>query len=427
MKANNIDNEENQLRVQQAEQERITAAAAARRRRLKLISVLEVCDQYPFPTRNKTNELVENFLENLGDDIHDMICSSNNDSNNNYRGLDSDRDTEEEVETVIRFFPEVLTRTKQFAWYEGEDDNELITEDLYPIQLLAFTRRDEDDWACNMKAVSFIPLVARLAIELGLFEEQYQGGLLCPDHAGENILENLMRTDQTERHNREHHEPIDDKYLQVLIQLRKLDLLKKEDIRGFTLLIELCVSYYRFSEKRFRFLVEWDPSALTHRNELGYSPLHYAAYNCSSLRGFILVFEAGVSYYPKKRGINLLFRKSDQDDTPFKYACGKFGSEEVLKVVEDTLVRYSSSSNNTPPLNIVEALITAVIDDNVHLDCVYFLLRREPDVLQKLLSLTTPVAATMDSYNNNNDEGNDGNSNVLVTRIMDSSKKRKRE
>jgi hypothetical protein len=164
-----------------------------------------------------------------------------------------------------------------------------------------------------------------------------------------------------------------------------------------------------------------------HRNELGYSPLHYAAYNCSSLRGFILVFEAGISYYPRKRGINLLFRKSDHDNTPFKYACGKFGSEEILKVVEDTLVRYSSSSNNKPPLNITEALMTAVIDDNVHLDCAYFLLRREPDVLQKLLSLTTPAAATMDSYNNNNDEGNDGNSNVLVTRTMDSSNNQKRE
>ena len=69
-----------------------------------------------------------------------MICCNNNDSNNNYRGLDSDRDTEEEVETVIRFFPEVLAGTEQFSWYEGEDDTELLTEDIYPIRLvLAFT------------------------------------------------------------------------------------------------------------------------------------------------------------------------------------------------------------------------------------------------------------------------------------------------
>jgi hypothetical protein len=42
-----------------------------------------------------------------------------------------------------------------------------------------------------------------------------------------------MDSDATERHNREHHGPIDDKYLQVLIQLRKLGLLKEEDIKNY--------------------------------------------------------------------------------------------------------------------------------------------------------------------------------------------------
>ena len=54
--------------------------------------------------------------------------------------------------------------------------------------------------------------------------------------------------------------------------------------------------------------------------------------------------------------------------------------DRVIKVIEDTLIRSSSSSsdnnNNAPALNAMEALVTAVIDDNVHLDCMYFLLRR---------------------------------------------------
>ena len=56
--------------------------------------------------------------------------------------------------------------------------------------------------------------------------------------------------------------------------------------------------------------------------------------------------------------------------------------DRVIKVIEDTLIRSSSSSsssdnnNNAPPLNAMEALITAVIDENVHFDCMYFLLRR---------------------------------------------------
>jgi hypothetical protein len=65
---------------QQTEQERIAAAAAAaaaRRRRLELISVLEGFDEIPFRSRNKTDELIENFLVELGDDVHDMICDNN--------------------------------------------------------------------------------------------------------------------------------------------------------------------------------------------------------------------------------------------------------------------------------------------------------------------------------------------------------------
>jgi hypothetical protein len=106
-----------------------------------------------------------------------------------------------------------------------------------------------------------------------------------------------------------------------------------------------------------------------------------------------------------------------------------------MKVVEETIIRYSSSSdnNNTSPLNIVEALISAAIDKNIDLDCVYFLLLRQPDLLVGLLSSTPAVAAAMTgSKNNNNEDGdrderNDGNSNALDTRELNSSQNRKRE
>ena len=62
---------------------------------------------------------------------------------------------------------------------------------------------------------------------------------------------------------KKHRESVDTKYLQVLIQLGRLDLLKKEDIQWYHLLHELCNQYYYFAEKRFRFFVEWDPNALT--------------------------------------------------------------------------------------------------------------------------------------------------------------------
>ena len=42
-------------------------------------------------------------------------------------------------------------------------------------------------------------------------------------------------------------------------------------------------------------------------------------------------------------------------------------------------------------LHIVDASITAAIDESIHLDCVYFLMRRNPDVPQQ--ELLSPLAA----------------------------------
>jgi hypothetical protein len=114
-----------------------------------------------------------------------------------------------------------------------------------------------------------------------------------------------------------------------------------------------------------------------------------------------------------------------------------------MNIIEDILLDcQSSDDDNTGPCNVVDALIAAAIDDNIHLDCVYFLLQRQPDLLVTLLS-STPVAAAVTVSNNNNknddddddddededddDKPNDGNSNALVTRKLNSSQKRKRE
>jgi hypothetical protein len=230
-----------------------------------------------------------------------------------------------------------------------------------------------------------------------------------------------MLSDQFNINNREHHEPIDDKYLQVLIRLRNMGLFKKEDIREYQLLHQLCSSLYYFAERRFRFMVEWDPNALFHLDRFGNLPIHLTAHS-SSVQGFRIVFEYGIRYYPNKKGIHLIFNKNNMGCIPFQYACEKFGYEQVMEVVEETLIR-SSSSDDTP-INITQALLSAAIDENVHLDCVYFLLRRQPDVLVKLLSSTPVAAAAATESNNNNDgnEGGDGNSNVSVTRTLNSKK-----
>ena len=74
-----------------------------------------------------------------------------------------------------------------------------------------------------------------------------------------------------------------------------------------------------------------------------------------------------------------------------------------MNIVEDTITRYYSEER---PLDIVDALLTAAIDDEIHLDCVFFLLRRRPDVLLDLL--LGSIATTTNSNDGHN--GIDGSS-----------------
>jgi hypothetical protein len=95
----------------------------------------------PLRTRNKINELANEFLAKLRIDVHDMLCDNFIDTDN-YNGLDSDRDTKEEVENIIRFFPEVLSRSRGKPFLEYDDEvieGDYDDEDcLYPIMLLAY-------------------------------------------------------------------------------------------------------------------------------------------------------------------------------------------------------------------------------------------------------------------------------------------------
>jgi hypothetical protein len=162
---------------------------------------------------------------------------------------------------------------------------------------------------------------------------------------------------------------------------------------------------YYFPEKRFRFLIEWDPIALTQTD------------------GFRRVFEYGIRYYPKKKGFSLLFKKGREDRTPFQAACKAFVYKDVMEVINETLAR-----NSDIPVNVADALITAAMDENIHLDCVYFLLRRQPDVLQKSLLSSTTITSAADINSidiENNDGNNDKNDNSIKPKTT-SPKKRKR-
>ena len=75
-------------------------------------------------------------------------------------------------------------------------------------------------------------------------------------------------------------------------------------------------------------------------------------------------------------------------------------------MIEITFIRCYSASDDTPVVEALmmaavdeKALMMAAVDEKIHLDCVYYLLRRQPDLLQKLLSSAT--AADMVVFNSN--------------------------
>jgi hypothetical protein len=140
----------------------------------------------------------------------------------------------------------------------------------------------------------------------------------------------------------------------------------------------------------------------------GAVPLHNVTHSCYFIQGFQLVFEYGIRYYPNKKGISLLFQQENNEHvTPFQVASESYGRDKVMRVVEETLIRYSSSSDNSPQLNVADAILTAAIDEHIHLDYVYFLFCRHPDVLVKLLSWSIDDSNNSNNNNDSNDDNDD--------------------
>ena len=121
-------------------------------------------------------ESAREFVVALGADIHDMLTNPGITAEG-YAGLDLTRDTEDEVETALRIYPEVLAqRSIRFG---------ICGRFLLPIQCIMFNFQHRK-MKCNRLAIEFVPLFAALAIEYQLFNEEERGGLLIDINAEGN-------------------------------------------------------------------------------------------------------------------------------------------------------------------------------------------------------------------------------------------------
>ncbi len=287
----------------------------------------------------------ESFLLIVEERLVDLLYGING------NGLDCNRDTQEEVETAIRFFPHALCE-KYWGTYP-------------PIYAqLAY-----------IKSVPFVPLLAKLGIELNQFQEEERGGLFYYQW---RVLQSLVNNDSGNWYDEDNEDQmrlVDERYAAALQSLREMGIFQRDDITEENLMWEM-KSNKTFPEQRFRCLVDLEPNILS-------SP--YQVYRFwpkeRSARVFRIVFEIGMLHFPAQLGFLFHIRKDPGYTHSFGWVCQEYGTEKVTEIIGDVLAkRYPQSveSNDERMKLEEEALIHAATNPNVLLDGVYFLLRRDP-------------------------------------------------
>ena len=151
--------------------------------------------------------------------------------------------------------------------------------------------------------------------------------------------------------------PADTAYLDAIKQLRKDNLLLKEDIKEHKLLYR---SIHPGAKLRFEYLTDWDPDSLmtcTYDDERSLSdeddmPLGHDADILLShalffheeghhaIEKFTMFLQNSLKHYPQYLG--LLFQEDDDVETPYERAVDAFGIDETFKVIQELIPTNSS-------------------------------------------------------------------------------------
>uniref|UniRef100_A0A7S4AA89 Uncharacterized protein n=1 Tax=Pseudo-nitzschia australis TaxID=44445 RepID=A0A7S4AA89_9STRA len=359
----------------------IIAEARALRGQKKSV-IIERKSEFPAKLRSVIDELTEAhpdwFLWKMESELKNLFRGAYH-RVEEARGLNCDRDTEAQVEIAIRFFPRILSEI-----YFGRK--------IICVQL---SNRRWRRGRFNFKTASFVPLFAKLGVELGQFREEERGGL---NVRNDNMLKIISGNHFEAFGSKEHYRLVDETCVAIMKRLRELELFKKEDIIAYNLIGSLLQGPV-FPEQRFRFLVEWNPNCLAAFIDIRLFmrtllPIKYAAISDDmGVVGFQKVFEIGMEHFPKKFGF--LFHKGLNEKSPFRngtayqVACQKHGKENVEKIIDDAW-NTARARNDRKQIGL-DALLYASAESTVHLDLVYFLLRRDPSLLHSAASHDIPL------------------------------------
>jgi len=245
---------------------------------------------------NQFEVLAEKMFEDMstaaGEYLHNLV---------------EDKDSEDEVKAVVKKFPSALSH--------------LNAKGSLPIQsAVAYS-----------ESVAFVPLLAEEGITLNVGGEGMRGGLLLVDPASDDDETNVLQLLVCMTY--DNGTTADSRYLDVLIKLRESNLLRKEDIRQYDLLYR---SFFPLAKARFEYLLDWDPHAVK-ESEDHYSLLRRVLYDESNVRidRFAMALKAGMKHFPDDLGF--LFDKDDDGKTNCQLAFEKLGKDEALGVIQECI------------------------------------------------------------------------------------------
>jgi len=283
-------------------------------------------------------------------------------------GPDDTRDTEEEIETAVRYYLSTV-------------DGRLNAKKIIVAQ------------SKNFHGVSFIPKIAAIGQDHpNLFAPNERGGLITNEGNIINELAKRNYTDYNKRKCSEHQRIVDEKFLAIIERLRTMNLFTKNDIKKNHLIYAIYHSGTTyFSELRFRYLVNWNPASFakyfTNNIKTGKkktNPLHSIINFHKDMNAFRTVFTLTMEHFPLR--IGWMFRKDTYGETPFQKASTKYGKENIKTILDEALNNQSQHDENF----ILKSYVIAASDESVDVECDFILLSRDPSIALQTLPQLQP-------------------------------------
>ena len=184
-------------------------------------------------------------------------------------------------------------------------------------------------------SIKYVPILAKVGIKHEVGGRGMRGGLLAVDPTDADAW-NTLQCLAVACEGWDDEEPIpsyDTARLEAMKELRKENMLWKKDIKDHHLLYSSC---YPGSKMRWEYLAEWDPDCLmiiTYE----YLPISHAIIKREqgSIDAFTVYFQTALKYHPQHLGF--LFQKDGSGQTAFERFHKKHGNDTTFNVIKQCI------------------------------------------------------------------------------------------